>query len=361
MAALHTRPRYFKSRGGYYVCIGRKQIRLAKGKKDDPHVKRLAQEEFNRLMATRLSTGSAHTTLYALINAYLIWVQEEKMDKTFRNRKVYLKKLNEKHGKMLARDLSLVTAEQFMKSQGTWGAASRDQFISSLNACYNWALRRNLVSDNPFKSMSKPVIQSRAKNKDDLITPQIFEELLSEAQGATRDILVALNETGARPHEIFAVEAKDYNVALQTLTPNVGKNRRHEINGRPPRTIYVTSGLRPVIERLCKANPIGPIFRNNLGRKWRNDVLAAWFADARGRLGLSGNITPYGLRHAFCQRWLLAGGSIAKLAVIIDTSVRVIEQHYSHIMLSDRDFGAEIDALLGGRKDNPATKGGAIT
>jgi integrase len=356
MARTNTGPRYWKSRGGYYCWFLGQQVLLAKGPKGDPDVQQAAREEFDQLVGTRVAPNDPQASFYAVANAFLVWAEEERSQATFRNRRVYLKGVVARYGKVPARDVTMLMAEQFMRAQKTWGPTSRNHFVTSLNACYNWAAERKLVRENPFRRMSKPPIRSRARNKDDLMTQETFDRLYAAAPGPTKDVLLALAETGARPHELFALTARDYNAGRATLGTEAGKNRRFEESGRAPRTLYVTDRLRPVIVRLSATHPTGPLFRNRVGAPWTAKTLGAWFKRTREELGVTGSVVPYSLRHFFCQRWLLNGGSVARLATIMDTSVRVIERHYSHLALEDRNFLKDIERLVGGRKDGPTAE-----
>jgi integrase len=356
MARKATQPKYYPSRRGYYVWFQGRQHQLAKGPKNDPAVKAKAQEAFHALMLTSLEPQAGdRIPAYSVLNGYVAWAETNRKRRTFKNRVQYLQGFSDRYGRTLVCDLTIRDAETFMDSQPRWGAASRDQFITSVNAAFNWAVKRKLVKTNPFKGMEKPVIRSRARTKDDYITDEVLALFLGQARPAHRDIILALDATGARPEELAVLLAADYNPALGTLMPKVSKNERHEAKGRPPRTIYVLECLRPTIERLCRENPTGPLFRNTCGRAWQVHNLDRWFREVRERLGLTGQYTPYGLRHRFATRYLLKGGSMSKLATLLDTSVRVIEHHYGHLDLHGEDLRREAERLLGGwAQDEPA-------
>jgi integrase len=352
MARKATKPKYYASRGGYYVWFQGRQHLLAKGPKNDPDVKDEAERNFHDLMLTKLEPQAGdRIPAYSVLNGYVLWAQSNRKRRTYKNRVQYLQGFSDRHGRTLVCDLTIRDAETFMDSQPRWGAASRDQFITSINAAFNWAVKRKLVKANPFKGMEKPVIRSRARTKEDYITDDVLKLFLDQAGPAHRDIIMALDATGARPEELAVLTAADYHPALGILTPKVSKNERHEAKGRPPRTIYVQECLRPTIERLCREHPTGPLFRNTCGRAWSVHNLDRWFREVRERLGLTGQYTPYGLRHRFATRWLLNGGSVSKLATLLDTSVRVIEYHYGHLDLHGEDLKRDLERLLGGRAE----------
>jgi integrase len=358
MARKATGPRYYESRGGYYVWFQGRQVLLAKGPKSQ-ELREAAEGAFHTLALTRLEPQAGDRVLvYSVLNAYVAWAEQKRKTRTARNRKSYLQGFSDRFGKRNVCDLTIRHAEEFMQAQQTWGPASHDQFITSLNAAFNWAVKRKVVRLNPFKGMEKPVVRSRARRHEDYISDGVFQKLLALARPATRDILTALDATGARPEELFVLASRDYHPQLGALMPQVSKNERHERNGRPPRTVYVPGRLRPLIERLCREHPEGPLFRNAIGRAWSANTLAQWFADARARLGLPGQITPYGLRHRFATRWLLKGGSVSKLAAVLDTSVRVIEHHYGHLDLHGEDLRRDLDRLSGGPQGEPSAPEG---
>jgi integrase len=76
------------------------------------------------------------------------------------------------------------------------------------------------------------------------------------------------------------------------------------------------------------------------GQPWDDAPATAHGDDMReviAGLGLDEEVTPYALRHSSIVRWLLkSGGSVRLVAAAHDTSVAMIEKHYS------RHFGDHI-------------------
>lgn len=352
MARRATKPNYWASKNGYFVTINGVRHPLASGPENDPDVIRKANEAYHRLQLASL-TGELkecdREPCFKVLNAYADWVQKNRAERTAENRVAHLQWFSDSSGPVKCRELTKGHALRHMDARWRQDQhGSRDMCLTTLIACFNWAVEHGLVSKNPFGGMEKPAVGSRAKSKDDYITDEVHAALLAAARPATRDILLALDETGARPGELFQLEAAHYDPERGVLQPPRPKNRRYEGRGRrprKPRTIYVTAALRPVLDRLAAAHPTGPLFRNNSGRGWNSHGLSYWFWEVRERLGLSARITPNMYRHRFVTRALLAGTPAAKVAQLVDNSIAVIEAHYAHLDVYGADLRAEAERL----------------
>lgn len=328
MARNHTRPRYWKSRGGYYVTVNGTQVLLAKGKKADPVTKNEALRRFHEVLlekGTPREEKASSLIVSSLVDKYLT----EKINRlTPRNSEIiarrYLGLFRASFGKLPLTSLSLPETRQWIESFSSWGSATRSLCAVTILKCLNY--HYGLVS-HPLKGLAFGYeVPSRGRDASCLITDAIHQQLLLAASSTTtRNVLQTLHDTGARPGEILQATASMYDPRLHALLPTHRKVKQKH------RTVFLPASLEETIIRpLCLQYPEGPLFRNTRGLPMRVSRLNAWMLLVREKLGL-GPITPYGYRHKFCCDYLLAGGRIAVLARLLGTSIRIIEKHYSHI------------------------------
>jgi len=99
-----------------------------------------------------------------------------------------------------------------------------------------------------------------------------------------------------------------------------------------------SAGKRRIDERLLVMNGGGPWLRNNHSARFTTIVKRVNAKrDAAGEAGLPGGTSIYALRHTSIVRQLLGGVPIRVVAVNHDTSVEMIEQHYSRYINDHAD------------------------
>src|SRR5262249_50107326 len=99
-----------------------------------------------------------------------------------------------------------------------------------------------------------------------------------------------------------------------------------------------SAGKRRIDERLLVMNGGGPWLRNNHSARFTTIVKRVNAKrDAAGETRLPGGTSIYALRHTSIVRQLLGGVPIRVVAVNHDTSVEMIEQHYSRYINDHAD------------------------
>src|SRR5262249_3449449 len=93
--------------------------------------------------------------------------------------------------------------QECVGSKPAWKTGKRGAIIAVQRA-FNWAARSGRIPASPLRGMEKPAQGRREK----LITPGEYEEALALVKDQRfRDLLELSWETGARPNELFTVEA----------------------------------------------------------------------------------------------------------------------------------------------------------
>jgi integrase len=205
-----------------------------------------------------------------------------------------------------------------------WNSTTRNNAITAVKTCLNWARREGHVPDNPLRDMAKP--PALVTEAD--MTPAIAAEILDAARDAAfRDFVTVAFATGARPSELMRLEARhlDLNAGVATLD---GKT-----TGRTGRRRVIHIGaVAGLLAKLARERPSGPLLLNSAGTPWTRHTLAHRFGRLRKRLGLGKEATAKGFRHGFATDGLEGGIPIATMAELMGhTGTKMIERHYSKL------------------------------
>lgn len=326
MARNHTKPRYWKSRGGYYVTLHGTQVLLAKGKKDDPEVKRLAKEKFYEVLhggkTPREGKVVREPSSGELVEAYLssFFSTATATNTAIITRRYLQKFLASPFSSLLPQDIPPVAFKEWVELSPTWSSSTRRLCCVTVFK----ALGRE-ACPKPLRAVCRHYsVPSRARGKVNLITDTVHTALYEAANKTTKPVLLALHDTGARPNEILQLTAQMYDPHLHAFLPDKLKVKKKH------RTIYLTPVLEEVALSLIFRYPTGPLFCNKYGNPMELSGLQCWFRKKRKLLGL-GPVTPYLYRHKFCTDFLLKGGSMVVLASLVGSSVPTLLKHYSHV------------------------------
>jgi integrase len=175
---------------------------------------------------------------------------------------------------------------------------------------------------------------------DDDIVRQIVSTAIEQDPDLGRMIL-CLAATGARFSQLRRMKVRDAQLSMRRLLVPHSRKGRNRSAGYSPVRIGpdVIEALRPMVAGRRADEP--------LLERWRHKQVgpAEWVRDRRGewtsaaeltrpwaalceKLGLGG-VVPYALRHSSIVRGIAAGLPIRLVAAMHDTSVAMIEKHYS--------------------------------
>jgi integrase len=361
MARKSTGPRYWPTKGGYYVVVKGERVCLAKGVEGDPEVVAEAERKYHEIMLARqVLTEGDRTACVSVLEAFIDHCERNKKKNTYDLWRRVLQPFVLKLGRVAVKDLKQHMVTSFLtemetvprvhekRGEVTWGPGTRSIFLSALKAAFNWAIGEEMITLNPVARMKKPPARSRGiQNR---LTEEQFQRVLPRASCQFRDFLIAMNDTGARPGEIAQVTATDFNEELKAWVLVKHKTER---TGKK-RVIYVTDRVVRILRRLGNEHPEGPVFRNRAGRPWTTGTLAKQFSRIREELGL-GAVTPYAIRHKFATEYLLSGGTFGYLKELMGSTIAVLEHHYGHL---NEHSGAIRSKLLQFRGENASDPAG---
>lgn len=316
-ANREPKPFFRKSKRAWYLQLGKRQISLGKDKK-------LAWIKYHQLMADGEPIQET-ATIEMLFERYLGWVEEHRKPGTYAKIRRDLSSFAGfigKQAKIAA--LSGSDLASWVESQKTWGSTTRNEAITSVIRCFNWAVgKRYLKVNNVAVVPDKP----RRKRRETVISPEDWTKLLSHvADQAFRDLLEFMHATGCRPLEARSMEAKhiDLRAGLVIFPRSQAKGERHE------RVIYLTESASAICQRRLSLWPDGPIMRNTQGRPWTKNSINCRFRRLKQKLGKP--VFAYAIRHSYATQGLIDGIDSVTLSQLMGhADVSTLAKNYAHL------------------------------
>jgi integrase len=365
---------YWPSRSAYGCWFHGQQHILAAGPDDQPGgpTYRDAIQRFAEIVDLE-NAGDAgdRNTVRTVFEKYLAHIHGKAKPATFALRSRYLCDFlaDSGRGDVMVRDLAGIHVYDFIERRRRsrwvkkanrdcrWGDGAARALISSLKAAFSWAVRVKLVSTDPVASLVEPEVRSRGR--DCVLTGAQHAVIVAHCRSTLRDVVVVLENTGARPAEVVNASAAAFDADLGALIYHTETRRRrgeysHKSATRgKDRVVLLTGEALAVVRRLAATHPIGELFRNTRGRRWTRSRLVSAFKELRCKAKMPSAFTAYSYRHTFATRWLEDGGSIDVLAELMGNTPETIRKHYAHLFNDRRELRAKLEAFrAAGRSDN---------
>lgn len=199
-------------------------------------------------------------------------------------------------------------------------SANRD--LATLKAALNFALHERWVAtDSGWKTVK--AFEDVGERRNHFLSEDERKALLDKCADDLRQFVTALLLTGARPGEIAALNAADFDKKLGTLALN-GKTGR--------RTVSLSSAATAFFKEQSKSK-IGsaPMLTRADGARWDKDSWKKPFKDAAKAAGLPADVVLYSLRHTAISEMIAAGIDTFIVAKLAGTSTDMIDKHYGHL------------------------------
>ncbi|HYH63312.1 MAG TPA: tyrosine-type recombinase/integrase [Urbifossiella sp.] len=378
-------------KGGGYFCVRKgERFELALGPDDQPTgpTYRKAQDRFQAIMEgkereeaqaeqRRLNPGRA--TVREVLDAYLKHITKTKTPGTveirlrsfvpFTNHPVKGGLLGERfvadltHQDVYAflEDMETVPKAQVRKKvqkgrkPTTWGLGSQRNFMQGVLAAFNWAVTGKMLPENPLAGIEKPGSVSRGAEA--LLGTNAAEieaahaRILSVSRAHWHPFIQALKETGARPGELGAATAADFDEKIGGFVFRKEMSRRsdrfaHKNAKHRDRVIMLTGKTLATVKELVALHPTGPLFRRVNGKGFGKVTVVDRFIKLRKRLNMPG-LTAYSYRHTWATEMLKAGMDVDTLASLMGNSAAVIRQHYSHLLADRQGLREKLERFTG--------------
>jgi integrase len=241
----YPRPFFRAPRGLWYVQLGGRQVNLGPDRDE-------AFRRYHDLMArgrdeAEPATGDA---VVSVLDAFLDWCQKHRAVRTYDWYRDYLQSFASSIPRGLTVErLKPIHVQQWVDAQPGWGRGKRGA-ITAVQRAFNWATKMGLIEANPVRHVEKP----RAGRRDVVITPGEYDWILGRVKDEPfRDLLVVCWETGCRPQEVLAVEARhvDLDGGRWVFPPDEAKGKKAH------RVVYLTERALEVTRRMRRVTPRG--------------------------------------------------------------------------------------------------------
>ncbi len=312
----HPQPFFRKSKQCWYVQIGSRQRSLGKDKKK-------AWEKFYQIMASNEVIEESTATVAQLFELYLEWVQKNRAPGTYDKIKRHLSSFASFIGlRTKVATLSGADLSEWVENEKTWNSTSRNEAITSVVRCFNWAVgKKHLKVNNVAHVPDKP----RRRRREIVFSQEDWTKLRSFVRDrAFADFLDFMWETGCRPIEARTMETKHVNLdgGVVIFPPSEAKGERHE------RVIFLTDKAIEICQRNMKDE--GPILRNTRGRAWTKATIHSRFFRLKKKLGKPA--CAYAIRHTFATEGLLSGMDSLTLSQLMGhCDVSTLARNYAHL------------------------------
>jgi integrase len=342
--------RYWSSRKAYACWIGQTRHFLARGPDDAPSgpTYLAALDQFRKLVAQDDGKGTDDYLISALMNQYRAHLKASRKSGAPGVFEIMARGFTAKHGKLKVRDLKPHMVETWLSLQDNWNNTTKAHAGTLILASVSWARKKGFIQTDPLAGrveLPQPVLRGR----DARMSEELMDLLIDEARRNKMrsqefaDLLWVLRTTGARPGEIRAAEAFNYekgklifrwNAPRGYIWKNAKKTQRD-------RVIFLTPEVRAHVEKLVAAKPKGLIFRTprdagwlatSIGNKWR------WLVQRPRVLAYCkehdidpGSLKPYNFRHSWACNYLDTTGDIFGAAMMLGTSVKMLQTRYFHM------------------------------
>lgn len=132
----------------------------------------------------------------------------------------------------------------------------------------------------------------RENEREQLITPEGEALLLQHAGPTLRDVIVLVQDTGARPEEVFRIRVEDVHLDQHHIFNPHGKTK----NSR--RYLPISDRMVEMLQRRCGDGKEGWLFPSD-SKCGHLTTVAKMFRIARKKAGLPDSVVLYSARHTF--------------------------------------------------------------
>jgi integrase len=340
---------YWSSRKGYFCWIDGRQHKLAIGPEDAPNGPTYlgALDRFRKLLELEDGKGTNDYRVSALLNQYRAHLKATRKSAVPGVFEVMARGFAVEFGKLRVRELKPHMVETWLARQDNWNNTSKAHAGTLILAAVSWAFKKGFIETDPLAKrvdLPQPVLRGREASMSDELMDLLIAEARSNKMKSQEfaDFLWMLRLTGARPGELRAAQAFNYEKGRLVFRWNATKGYVHKTARKTQRDriIYLTPELQSYVEQHIKMHPTGALFRTPRGASWSSTSIGnkwGWLMDRPKVIahckkhGIDPkSLKPYFFRHSFLSRWVETGGDIYIAAQLCGTSVKMVEKRYGH-------------------------------
>jgi integrase len=324
--ARHIEGPWFRaSKNTWYVTYEGRQTSLGVSGKNN---RKAAVEAWHKLLRNGRENPQAQSkpctnTVTEAVEAFLTVVQLRNKPSTHQLYERHLTKLTAKLGRSQVSDLTVHALAKWLQGLGV-NTTTQAITLRSVSVFLGWCVRQEIIDKNPASAVPKP--KARSRGEESIITPEDHAKLLELATPQLRLVLTILHATGARPSEVCAFTAENFD-------PEAGvvKLTEHKTDhtGRL-RLVFLPAEAVTLLKAQVAKYGTGPLLRNRLGRAWIPRSMAWQVNRLCRKAGVK--IIPYGYRHTLATDALAQGVPDVHVAQLLGHgSTAMLFRHYAHL------------------------------
>jgi integrase len=323
--ARPSKPWFRSDKNTWYVTVESKKVSLGVRGRDN---KVEAMKAWHRLMATdgrpNPDAKVEVPTVAEILTAFLTDAEARLKAATVGVYRHLLQQFSGQYRSPRADRLTTTHAESHARNRG-WSSSTQHDFLSALSIAFRWAEKTRRLPSNPLRHLSKPPMESRGDKS--LVGDDAYDKLYEAAPAYFKPFLRLLHLTGARPGEIAAITAENFDEANALVRLKEHKTARH---GKK-RFIFLPPAAIALLCELKAKYGAGHLLRNRVGLPYTKNAIVHMMASLRKKTGLA-RVTAYSFRHSFATDALAKGVPDAQVAALIGHSgTAMLHRHYAHL------------------------------
>jgi site-specific recombinase XerD len=217
--------------------------------------------------------------------------------------------------------------EWLVEFRATLAPISVAGYVRTLRVLGNWLAAEGLASADALRGLRRPRVPHKVIEP---VADDVLRRLLAICSVRDRAIVLLMIDTGLRVSEVASVRLGD-------LRPD--GTLKVQGKGSRERIVPVGSTARKAIVRyLGQRGPGKADAALFLGRKGEisSRGLQHMVRRLKGRVGVTGRLSPHSLRHTFARSYLVNGGDVFSLQRILGhTSLDMVKRY---VALADADL-----------------------
>lgn len=329
--------------GGYFTGFkGRKRLLYA-CKEDDRETGpnyRKAVEEFGKLVDRESEPDPKDQSFGVALER---WIQktEAQCSKSGKVARHLFGNIRERMGHLDTSDMTAKMITDYVDLRSTWGESTKAFALQRLKTCLSWNVEKGFCTFNPLAGVKcNRHHKIKSRGEEFVLPPALKSLLLAEGNPRWREFLLALSLTGARPGELYGAERKHYRRQDKVLIFHEHKTAKKIKRADKRRIIHLDDQIDDVIQRNLRSGEL--CFPTLTGRRWREqrawELLDQTLNAKKVVEWMTANdhhedrVIMYSFRHTYATESLMREVPIATLANLMGTSVKEIEDTYSHAL-----------------------------
>lgn len=239
-------------------------------------------------------------TVVAVIDLFLDWCKVHRDERTYDWYRAHLQRFAD----AIPATLPVVKLKPFHVLQWTdshkdWAPGMKRGAITAVQRSLNWAVKVGHIDRSPIAHVEKPP----AGKRELVVTPEAYQKMLELCpEEPYRDLLTLAWETGARPQELLAMEARHFEPERRRVIFAASEAK----GKRDIRVVHLTDTALAIVARLAERHPKGLLLRNTDGVPWTPQAASCLFGRLKKKLG-GVKYCLYAFRHGFCHRAIKNG------------------------------------------------------